>query len=385
MENEALLSIWSNPEFTEEEKVILSKEYVREIKLQEQKAKYDESYDKYNDNQKPVVERTRNQAAETRIRLEQANYDAQLKERMEILSFLKNNNGQNQYSKDYLVNLSGVELNSMYEDNLRDMPEAMNKAKEERRKAKEQGETIFEDYKLNTSESDDKNKVDLESLKNKMSKEESQYLLMLNNISKERNVSLDEAEKIYQTELNPKQTEEVKDGSEESKEKVNDTEAEINEMFGENKDDGPTITPEPEEKPRRLVTRIVNKVVDLFKRSRKLGESVAKRTMVNLENESKTEKAVDDEHSEVKENEKETEINSIQESMEKTNEEDLIKKAKEKQNVDDLSKDFEKLNEEATIAKAVNKDGAYSQSEVQEAVNGNGSLEGNVVPNNLNR
>jgi len=381
MENEALLSILLNPEFNDEEKLILSKQLAKEIAAKKKSEKYDESYDKYNDSQKPVVEKARNQAAETRKRLEQANYGAQLKERMEILSFLKNKNGENQYNKDYLVNLSGIELNSMYEDNLRDMPEAMNKAKEERKRAKEQEKTIFEDYKLNTNKNDaDKDKVDLESLKNKMSKEESQYLLMLNNISKERNVSLDEAEKIYQTELNPKQVEEVKEDSENSVEKVNDTETEINEMFGDNKDNGPAVNDKPEEKPKRLVTRIVNKVTDLFRKAREIGKGAVNKTLGNNLYKTQNYTPVDDGV-----NEKETEVNNLQESIENTSEQDIINRGIEKQGVDDLSKDFEKLDQKEAIENAVNKDEAYSQSEVQEAINGNKLLDGNVVSNNLNR
>lgn len=373
MKNEALLSIWSNPEFTEEEKVILSKEYVRELKLQEQKVKYDESYDKYNDNQKPVVERARNQAAETRKRLEQANYDNQLKERMEILSFLKNNNGENQYSKDYLMSLSGVELNSMYEDNLRDMPEAMNKAKEERRKANEQEETIFDNYNLNTS----KTEVDLESLKNKMTNEESEYLLMLNNISKERNVSLDEAEQIYKTELNSKQAIEVKEDSENSEENTNDTETEINEMFGDNE---VIVDNKPEPKARHLVTRIVNKVTDLFRKAREIGKGAVDKTIGNNVYKTQNYTPVDDDV-----NEEQNETDNIQEKIENTSDQDLLNKASVKQDVDDLNRNYENLNQKEVIENSVNKDSAYSLSEVQEAVNGNKLLDGNVVSNNLNR
>ena len=59
MEN--ILMILNNDSLTEEEKVVLLKELVTELK--EKQEGYDSSYDKYNDDQKPIVKKNRERAA----------------------------------------------------------------------------------------------------------------------------------------------------------------------------------------------------------------------------------------------------------------------------------------------------------------------------------
>ena len=75
-------------------------------------------------------------------------HDNSIKEKMEILAFLKNSTGGNQYDKDYLSGLTGYELESVYNDCLETMPDAMMRARDDRAKAKSNGEVIFEDYNL---------------------------------------------------------------------------------------------------------------------------------------------------------------------------------------------------------------------------------------------
>ena len=103
------------------------------------------------DSRKELIENNRKKAEETRAKLRQADHDSSIKERMEILSFLKNNSGGYQYDKDYLTSISGYELEGIYKDCLEAMPEAMEEAREERARAKRDGEIIFEDYNLKES------------------------------------------------------------------------------------------------------------------------------------------------------------------------------------------------------------------------------------------
>ena len=152
MENQILTSIWASSELTEEEKIMLSKRIAQEMKEAESRKEYDETYDKYTEKQKPIVKKAREQAAENKLNVEQINYNGSLKEKMEILGCLRNKNGDRQYSKAYLNSMRGSELMAMYEDNMRDMKEAMEKAKEERAKIKAEGKEIFEDYNLNETE-----------------------------------------------------------------------------------------------------------------------------------------------------------------------------------------------------------------------------------------
>ena len=235
MENQTLTSIWASSELTEEEKIMLSKRIAQEMKEAESRKEYDETYDKYTEKQKPIVKKAREQAAENKLNVEQINYNGSLKEKMEILGCLRNKNGDRQYSKAYLNSMRGSELMAMYEDNMRDMKEAMEKAKEERAKIKAEGKEIFEDYNLNETEENNtepepketdeaveestiddsandtpKLKEDLDALAEKMTDEEMEYVLAIHDIAKTEGISLLEAEKLYKAESeNEKDQEEV--------------------------------------------------------------------------------------------------------------------------------------------------------------------------------
>ena len=200
---DSILFILNNEELTMDEKTILLKKLAAEMNESEKVDKRQE-----------LIEKNREQAKENRARVAQINYDGQVNEQMEILSFLKNKMGENQYSMSYLSSLSGLELSSIYEDCLRTMPDAMAKARDERAKARleekekvasaaseEPSEAKPEEVSITPEEPSIEepvdNSKDLDTLANNMTDEEMNYILNLQKIADESNISLEEAEKVY--------------------------------------------------------------------------------------------------------------------------------------------------------------------------------------------
>ena len=169
-------------------------------------------------------------------------------------------------------------------------------------------------------------KQDMDSLANKMSTEEMNYILNLQNIARDNNVSLEEAEKKYKGEQEEKPVEEEPvqkveleaDKKEESveeskelsdkdilsqsnlqnegaKEKIEQSKAistDVNNNVVQTKDDNNEfvqltktdprqvfVDQKPDLKPRKLVAKIVNKITDLFKKSREKGKEVVQNSL----------------------------------------------------------------------------------------------------------
>lgn len=128
----------NNDALTQEEKDILVKKLAQQYLEDEKIIKRDE-----------LIENNKSKSNENKFNLDRINYNSSLKEQMEVLSFLKDKNGDNQFSKEYLQSLSGFKLMDVYEDCMNAMPEAMERAKVEREKAKDEEIAIFDDYNLN--------------------------------------------------------------------------------------------------------------------------------------------------------------------------------------------------------------------------------------------
>lgn len=100
-------------------------------------AKAQKPIESYDDSQKKLIIENRKKAEEHRKRLERINRNSEINEKVKILSHLKNKMGENQFSEEFLNSISGFELDSIYEDCKRTMPTYMKEAMEELKKENE--------------------------------------------------------------------------------------------------------------------------------------------------------------------------------------------------------------------------------------------------------
>lgn len=152
--NNRIIDILNNNELSKEEKTNLLKELANKLKDTKEKG-FNSSYDNYSDGQKKVVEKAREAAKENRLKIKQINYDSEIKEKMEILSYLKNDMGDKRFSKEYLDSLSGTEILSIYDDYDLNMKDILEKAKEERLKDINKNDEVLEKTNNDTEDTNE--------------------------------------------------------------------------------------------------------------------------------------------------------------------------------------------------------------------------------------